>query len=296
MNQNNNSVILDLYCGPGGFSTGFNPFFHVSDAVDIDKFACETYSENHKDTTVHKKQVEIYIDNLIRKDYDGIIGVIGGPPCQEFSQLNHHKKINSPRSKQIFVMIEAIKKVQPEFAVIENVSSIPKKIKEAVIKSLIREGYKIKSNIIRAYDYGSVQIRRRWILIACKSKNIFPEIIHNERTSKDILRKGASEIKMSDRIRNELKNLPSGKWVALPNQKYKSYFIIDPLKPMPAVVNPSKLRYVRPNRKEYLSFQELALAQGWKGGKGAISQQIANAIPVELSYHIAKTIYNKINN
>jgi len=288
----------------GGFGTGFGNFFQVTDAVDFWKDACETYSRNHQLTKVHNQTVENFTQDCIPKDYEGILytGIVGGPPCQEFSTLNQSPNLHSKRASQVLVFTDIVKQLQPKFAMIENVATIPKILKERSIKDLEMAGYKVVSRVIKAHDYGSVQKRRRWILTASKYNHIFPVEKKGTRTANEILMPGTtSEMKMSKKIEISLKNLPRGRWVALPGKKWKEYYIVDPNKPLPAIVNVMKNRIVKPDCSGYLSFEELLQGQGFSsnyfmaGTKSSKAQQLANAIPVELAQSFAQEFFKRLH-
>lgn len=292
---------MDLYCGMGGLGSGFAPFFTVLDAVDLWKDACATYHANHP-TTVREMPVIEFLDKCIPKDYDGILytGIVGGPPCQEFSVLNQSPDLTSPRAGQLLIFLEAVKRLRPEFAMIENVATIPKPLKDHAVADLRRFGYKVTSNTILAYHYGSVQKRRRWILTACRSRHVFPQPLPTRRTAKEILRNYDSYMAMSPEIQAQLQSLPRGKWVPLPGKHWKEYFIVDPDQPLPAIVNVLKNRIVRPDRSGYVSLREIALAQGFSenyricGGLTSQAQQLANAVPVELARTFAAEFGRRI--
>jgi DNA (cytosine-5)-methyltransferase 1 len=205
------------------------------------------------------------------------------------------------RASQLLFMTNIVKDLLPKFALIENVSSVPVEIKNQSIKILQNAGYHVVAKIVRALDYGSVQIRRRWILTAVKDKHIYPEPSYSNRTAKEILTGEKSELTMTEDVRTGLKNLKSGHWVALPGQNWKGFFIIDPNKPLPAIINCNKDKYVRPDRQEYLSFHEIALAQGfpWNyrffGTNTSIGQQLANAVPVELARSFVHVLFQHFN-
>ena len=71
---------------------------------------------------------------------------------------------------------------------------------------------------------------------------------------------------------------------------------------LPAVINPTKLRYVRPDRQGYLSMNELYRASGFPkeykffGTLTSRGQQLANAVPVELGRAFARAFVKSLNN
>jgi len=286
--------VVDLFCGAGGLGTGFAKHFTVSSAIDWNKDCCSTYQHNHKETKV--KCDDVRNISFSRKDYDGIIGVIGGPPCQDFSILNKKRDPNSLRANLLHEMIRALEEIQPSFLMMENVYSVPADKKERFIKLLQKLDYKVVSKVVNAVDYGSVQFRRRWFVTATKKKFVFPGKVNYQRKAKEILTNEVSEIKARKETLKAIRKLESGKWVALPNQSYKVYFVVDPEKPLPAVVNPTKLRYIKPDRAGYLSLNELYSAfdfpLGYKffGTLTSKGQQLANAVPVSLAKKFALSL------
>jgi DNA (cytosine-5)-methyltransferase 1 len=295
----------------GGLGTGFNS---PDVMVDHNKDCCNTYGMNHEKTTIRCMDVSKYLENCLYHDFDVLIsstsstvlGMIGGVPCQPHSVMNRNKTnaINIDRANQMQVFIEGVKVIKPYFVLIENVASIAKSYKEYAIKELKSLGYNVVSKVISSYSFGSVQKRPRWFITACKTRHVFPQPILNTRTAKEILINTMDcEFSPKDYILQALQDetLETGKWIALPHQRYKAYFIIDPDKPLPAVVNASKLRYVHPSRKRYLNIRELLMAQGFPidykiaGTLSSKSQQIANAVPVEVARSFYCEFVSKLN-
>ena len=99
-------TVIDLFSGAGGLGTGFSRYFDVSTAIDWNKDCCLTYQFNHKDTEVQCRDVRDV--SFTKKDYEGIIGVIGGPPCQDYSILNKKRNPDSKRANLLLEMIRAI--------------------------------------------------------------------------------------------------------------------------------------------------------------------------------------------
>lgn len=121
---------IDLFAGAGGLSLGFiqTGKFEILAAAEINKNARETYKRNiSKDNDKF-----VFIDNVIGCDFaklseqlGGIDIVIGGPPCQGFSnanrQKNHLISMNNGLVKEYF---RAIKEIKPKAFVMENVSML----------------------------------------------------------------------------------------------------------------------------------------------------------------------------
>ena len=76
--------ILSLFAGAGGMDLGFEKAgFHVAVANEFDPDICPTYRHNHK----HTKLIEGDIRKISEQEISTpIVGLIGGPPCQSWSE------------------------------------------------------------------------------------------------------------------------------------------------------------------------------------------------------------------
>ncbi|QWT53575.1 DNA cytosine methyltransferase [Eubacterium sp. MSJ-33] len=121
---------IDLFAGAGGLSLGFEMTgkFQILAAAEINKNAQATYKKN----LVNSKNNFVFIDNVLGYDFSalnnslgGIDVVIGGPPCQGFSnanrQKNHLISMNNSLIKEFF---RAIKEIKPKAFIMENVSML----------------------------------------------------------------------------------------------------------------------------------------------------------------------------
>ena len=147
---------IDLFAGAGGLSCGFLMAgqYKIVAAAEINENARKTYLRN-----ITKDEDFVMIDNVVgydfgelNKQFDGIDVVIGGPPCQGFSNANRNKShlisMNNALVKEFF---RAIKEIKPKAFVMENVSMLQsdkhrfyesKKDAEE-IEQLIKEGFVI---------------------------------------------------------------------------------------------------------------------------------------------------------
>lgn len=291
------NTVLDLFCGPGGLGSGFaRAGFDVQMAVDWDPNPCGSYRRNHPGTEV--KCADVRTLDYARGDFDGILGVVGGPPCRSDSVLNSKRDPNDARGMLVFEMVRAAIEMRPKWLLIENTKSILKRKKESVVRLLKQEGYKVKHGIAHGWQYGSVQKRPRWICIAHRSRHVWPLPCPTERKARDILVGGEPANKMGEKVLAGVSDLPSGRWAALPGQSYKAYHVVDPDGLMPTVTNASKMKLIRPNRRECLSFEELLTAQGFpqdydlEGTITSRQQQLADAVPVEVATAFATALAN----
>ncbi|HDR8187508.1 TPA: DNA cytosine methyltransferase [Bacillus cereus] len=130
--------IIDLFAGAGGLSNGFEQTgrFEIVGAVEINKEAVETYICNHqnnKDIIIKPKNSEIsdissidFHEFMMQKGIDpSETVVIGGPPCQGFSNANRQKNyLISGNNQLVKEYARAIDTVRPVAFLMENVKTM----------------------------------------------------------------------------------------------------------------------------------------------------------------------------
>ena len=159
--------VISLFSGCGGLDLGFEKAgFNIPIANEFDKTIWETFKINHPKT----KLIEGDIRNVTKKDieefFDGEIdGIIGGPPCQSWSEAGSLKGINDPRGKLFFDYIRLLREFKPKFFLAENVSGMLANRNSDAVKNIINmfeeAGYNVSLTMINAKDYGVAQERKR---------------------------------------------------------------------------------------------------------------------------------------
>lgn len=190
--------IISLFSGCGGLDLGFEKAgFNIPVANEFDKTIWATFKANHPKThliegdirNVQKKDIEKFLDGEVD-------GIIGGPPCQSWSEAGALRGINDERGKLFFDYIRILEEFQPKFFLAENVSGmLANRHSEAVqnILTLFEEaGYQVSMNLVNAKDYGVAQERKRVFYIGFrKDLNIdfkFPKGSTEEDSKKITLR------------------------------------------------------------------------------------------------------------
>lgn len=179
--------VLDLFCGAGGLSYGFESAgFNVLLGIDNDAKALETFELNHKGA----KSICGDITQIeYEKDIKPLLGekqidvIIGGPPCQGMS-LSGPRKFDDPRNKLYLSYIRLVKEIQPKAFVIENVPGLVTlfdgQIKDNIIEKFTEMGYQIQYRTLCSADYGVPQSRKRVVFVGTKVGEFhYPEVNPN---------------------------------------------------------------------------------------------------------------------
>lgn len=173
--------IVSLFAGAGGLDLGFKQAgYNVIWANEYDKQIWQTYGKNHLNTILDTRSITEIPESEV-PDCDGIIG---GPPCQSWSEAGALRGINDNRGKLFLDFIRILKHKQPGFFLAENVSGmlLPRHA-EALqnIKQMFQDaGYNLSFKLLNASDYNVPQDRKRVFFIGIRKdlgfSFVFPDI------------------------------------------------------------------------------------------------------------------------
>ena len=176
---------IDLFAGSGGISHGLlQAGFDMRLGIEIDPNFAVTLKENNKNMKVVVSDIRV-IDptevvksaGLRKKDIDLIVG---GPPCQGFSQSNRRSRnLDNPLNNLYKEFFRFIRVLQPQVFLLENVAGLKTLHRGAVFQDILKAGekvgYYVQWDVVNAEDFGVPQRRKRIIFIGTKQKtdNLF---------------------------------------------------------------------------------------------------------------------------
>jgi DNA (cytosine-5)-methyltransferase 1 len=297
--KNEKPKAIDLFCGCGGLTLGLKQAgFDVIGAIDNDELAVKTYTVNHPEVYVWKKDICSLSVQSVKRRFglkQGDLDLLAGcPPCQGFSTmqtLNGGWQVKDDRNKLVAEFFRLIAGLMPKTVMLENVPGLRNywRFKE-FCRELKKLGYMINHDVLDAADYGVPQRRKRLILLAGKNSKIeFAKKARCKRTVFDAIgyleRAGKSGDKLHDlperrteKIKKLIRMIPKdggsrkdlGKRRQLACHKkcdgFKDvYGRMAWDKPAPTITsgctNPSKGRFLHPEKNRAITLREAALLQ-----------------------------------
>ncbi|RGN03809.1 DNA cytosine methyltransferase [Blautia obeum] len=155
--------VISLFSGCGGLDLGFERAgFQIPIANEYDKTIWDTFKANHPKTHLIEGDIRKVNETEFPEDIDGIIG---GPPCQSWSEAGALRGINDARGQLFFDYIRILRSVKPKFFLAENVSGMLANRHSEAVKNIINlfeeSGYDVTLNLVNAKDYGVAQERKR---------------------------------------------------------------------------------------------------------------------------------------
>ncbi|WP_080506066.1 DNA cytosine methyltransferase [Halorubrum sp. BV1] len=175
--------IIDLFCGTGGFSYGFET--HPSDEYEVllglDKkgVAIETFHRNHSEAETIKGDIREWppekASTAAGIDPENVQIIVGGPPCQGFSSIRPDRggKGEDQRNGLYTDFIEYVEYFKPDFFVMENVVGLATHRDGETISRIVQSadeiGYRADWRILNGANFGLPQRRERLIMVGSRN-------------------------------------------------------------------------------------------------------------------------------
>ena len=185
--------IASFFSGAGGLDLGFKQAgFDIIFANEFDKDIWATYEHNHPETELNKRSLTL----IDPSEVPTCQGIIGGPPCQSWSEGGARRGIEDKRGQLFFDFIRILEAKKPSFFLAENVSGMlaprHKDALENIKNTFLEAGYDLHFKLLNSADFGIAQDRKRVIFIGFRTdlniKYSFPEETNEIRCLRDIIK------------------------------------------------------------------------------------------------------------
>ncbi|MEZ5346580.1 MAG: DNA cytosine methyltransferase [Pyrinomonadaceae bacterium] len=190
--------IVSFFAGAGGLDLGFREAgLDVIWANEYDREIWETYKRNHPFTALDRRSI-LDIASYEVPECDGIIG---GPPCQSWSEAGSLRGIKDKRGQLFFDFIRILESKQPKFFLAENVSGmLLERHRDALrnIKEMFRNagtGYLLSFKLLNASDFGVPQDRKRVFFVGIRKDLKFEFQFPNPLNEKISLKQAIYDLK-----------------------------------------------------------------------------------------------------
>ncbi|WP_240377200.1 DNA cytosine methyltransferase [Bacillus piscicola] len=304
---------VSLFSGAGVFDLGFLDDFKIILALEKDSDAVKTYRYNIGD---HVQETDIvYTEKSLLPKADVIIG---GSPCQGFSNANRHTHfLHNPNNLLVRQFIDSVNSNENcKVFVLENVPQLLT-AGNGQFKNEIEEAlsdFDITSGILNASHFGTAQNRKRAFMIGSKIGKIkLPKpregLVNTVKQAlcglHDDIPNQRDYSQSTDTTIKRFKHVPPGGNIfdipedIRPKGGHSIYYRrLEWNEVAPSIVNPRKANILHPSLNRILSVRECARLFDvpdtftFKGTLSSMQQQICNSVPVSLAKAIAKKVKN----
>lgn len=159
--------LISLFSGCGGLDLGFEKAgFEIPVANEFDKTIWETFKVNHPKSHLVEGDVrQVTKEDLAQYIVGGVDGIIGGPPCQSWSEAGALRGIEDARGQLFFDYIRILKDFKPKFFLAENVSGMLANRHSQAVQNILslfdKAGYDVSLTLVNAKNYGVAEERKR---------------------------------------------------------------------------------------------------------------------------------------
>ena len=323
--------IISLFCGAGGLDLGFSQAgFEVVLAADHDSASIETHNLNSSKKVAKKIDIaNVSASELtsLAHEENGktkIDGIIGGPPCQGFSQANTTRNGNDPRNdlarKYANLIVELARSQSLKFFVFENVAGLLEEKNAkflASLKKVLSKEFHISAAKLNAQNYGVPQSRERFFMVGIRNNTgtnksfSFPPASHTAHLTVSqtiealpaatLFERGLTPSDIAHHVNHWTMRPKSKRFGEELVSRGRSLVRLDWDKPSRTVAYGHREIHVHPSGMRRLTIYEAMLLQGFpKNYKifGNLSQQVtqvSNAVPPPLAKALATAVLTAIN-
>jgi DNA (cytosine-5)-methyltransferase 1 len=315
---------IEVCAGAGGLSSGFiEAGFEPIVLNEVDATFCETLRINHPGATVVCQDM----NDLHLTEYRGQVDVLmGGVPCQAFSQAGLRKGLEDPRGQLMLEMNRLVLECEPRVLLIENVKGLVSHQEGSTLRALLdlfsNNGlYTMTYKVLNANHYSVPQKRERIFIVGVRQPSSPFSFPHPHPLPAPVLRDvlynvpesvGAKYPEAKKRVLELVP--PGGCWVDLPPDIQAAYMgaslqsgggkrgmarrlsmdepsltlTTSPCQKQTERCHPLETRPL--TVREYARIQTFPDTYVFKGSMAAQYKQIGNAVPVQLAKAVAGAI------
>ena len=186
--KKNKPKIVSLFSGCGGLDYCFHKAgYELVWANDIDLYATKSFSRN-----ISKKIVNIPIEEFNLNQLQNVDLVLGGFPCQDFSQIWKKPGLNATRGNLYSYFVETVSITKPKIFIAENVKGLLSANNGLAIKTIIEDFQKIEQKyivipkLVNFANYGLPQIRERVLIFGIRIDTQFDITIPRFNCTKEL--------------------------------------------------------------------------------------------------------------
>lgn len=302
--------VVSLFSGAGGLDLGLIQSGHkIVWANDFDADCVRTYVHN-----IGNHATLAPIENVPSEEIPNCDVVVGGFPCQGFSQANRLRVGDDPRNSLYKEFFRVITDKQPKWFLAENVRGILSLDGGDAIRKIeddfSRAGYRVQKRLFNTADYGVPQSRRR-VIIAGTRKDLpgalnyrYPEPTHDA--------KGSGNLKKWVSIGEALANIPEPEsdhqlvnhiysMYKVTNRNFTGHRTTNPDEPSPTILARGNggggvCAIQHPQNHRRMSIREQAIIQSFPeefeflGQMNSCYRQVGNAVPVLFGKHLGEQL------
>jgi len=291
---------------------------------EIDPVCCETLRLNHPGVEISN----ISMEDLDLTQYvgDKVDVLMGGVPCQSFSQAGNRKGLDDTRGNLLLCFIKMVSVIQPKVWLIENVKGLLTHNGGATLKYILQQieslgRYRVSYRVLNANDYGVPQKRERIFLVGLRDDLTRSYEFPVPHSYKPLLGDVLIDCPESEghrynpRLERIMRQVPSGGcWVDLPEEEQKAYLgnsyysgggrrgiarrlsldapsltlLTTPSQKQTERCHPTETRPLQ--ILEYARIQTFPDSYQFSGSLAQRYRQIGNAVPVNLAQAMAESI------
>jgi len=223
---------LDLFCGPGGFATGFEwAGFETIAGIDIHEPSLRTYAHNHpKAATMLADIRSVSLEQMIALIGTQQIDVMSaGVPCEGFSMSNRNRtKFTDERNFLFIEFLRIAEGLKPKVLLVENVANLARHdggvFAQEIEAGMRALGYSTTSAILNASSFGVPQRRRRIMFVGVLGDDVgfsWPKPTHGDEAGQLPI------LTVGEAILGDLPILQSGdistEYAGLPKSPYQKF-------------------------------------------------------------------------